>query len=160
VTVRYSTRVPSGRAEPLALTSWNTRGVVSSAVPRWCHSSVPTARQAKEVSAQASSMPAATGATPDRAAPGRALVPGTTVTVPAESAPTVRSATSTIADRAGTVRVTAPSASAVTVASVPYSGANVAPGVRESNVTVRSAPALLAATRCSIRSSRCTRENA
>src|SRR5690606_20749174 len=66
VTARYSTRVP--RTRPAV--SWNTRGVVSSAVPSAVQSVSPTTRYAKDVSAHASAMLAATGTVPLRAAPG------------------------------------------------------------------------------------------
>ena len=96
-TARYSTSVPSARPP----TSWKTRGDVDSAVPRGCHSSDPTTRQAKLVCRHYWSVDAATGADPVSAAPGS----GTDTVRGAASAGAVTgpSARSTTADRAGTL---------------------------------------------------------
>ena len=97
-TARYSTSVPAASAA----TSWKTRGVVSSAVPSGVHSSSPTTRHAKLVSAHASAMSALTGASPVSAAPAvghgdreRRAASAGAVTWP--------SAVNTTDDRAGTV---------------------------------------------------------
>ena len=155
VTARYSMSAPSGSP----VTVWNTRGDVVSAVPSGVQSSSPTTRYPNEVWLQTSSATSALTATsPDRPAPGAgavsAMAPG------AAGAPTVAPAFSTIALRAGIVTETVPSAAAVTPVDVPYSGVNVAPGVRVSMVTVVAVVPLFVATRCSTFSAASTRLNA
>ncbi len=108
-TARYSRSVPSARPA----VSWKTRGLVSSAVPRACHSSEPATRHAKLVSCQvASSTSAATGAMPVTPAPAAGVA--TEMADAASGALTVRSAFSTTVPSAGTVTDATPSAFAVT----------------------------------------------
>ena len=153
-TARYSTSVPAASGA----TSWKTRGVVSSAVPSGVHSSSPTTRHAKLVSAHASAMSALTGASPVSAAPASGTA--TVSAVASAGAVTWPSAVNTTDDRAGTVTDATPVASVVNAWPPPYSGVNAASVVSVGTETVLSVVALLVATRYSIFSVRSTRLNA
>ena len=119
-TARYSTTVPAASF----VTSWNTRGLVVSAVPSGVQVLAPSTRYPTDVSLHAlPGTSAATGATPDSPAPAVGADTVIPVEPPLAQAPTCRSARSTTADSAGTVSATDPVASVVTVVVVPYSGA-------------------------------------
>src|SRR5690606_4450449 len=122
VTARYSTSAPRGRSM-----SWKTRGTVVSAVPSAVHDSSPTTRKAKEVSAHASAMLAATGTEPASAAPGAGA--NSSIAGPPATGATGASATRTTAPSGGTVSSTMPSSSAVTVSCPPYRLEKLAPGL-------------------------------
>src|SRR5699024_1913648 len=116
VTARYSIRVPAGSAP----TSWNTRGVSSSALSSAGNASCPAWRQLTVGSAhRTAATTALIGARPSPFPPPA----GARVMLwPSPAAATGASATSTTASSAGTVSSTVPSAAAVTGAWSPYSG--------------------------------------